>query len=83
MGTPEYLELFAQSGSMEVCVRFEGHEGYMPALRMSARDVAALVKPDGSGFHRRMCFDGWEFAIRQYEIDPANGRLTLVATPLT
>lgn len=78
---PEYLSLFSQTGDVNVCVRFEGHDGYMPERWMSAQEVVALVAPDGAGFHQRMTFDEWEFIITRYEIDPVQRRLTIVARP--
>ncbi len=83
MNVPEYLLLFTQSATVDVHIRFEGHDGHMPSRKMDARAIASLVTPDGTGFHRRMTFDDWECAVSRYEIDPINGSLTIVAKPLS
>lgn len=83
MKVPEYLFLFSQSGSVDVRVRFEGHDGHMPDRKMNPDEIAALVADGGRDFYKRMTFDGWEFSVSKYEIDPVRLRLTIFAKPLT
>jgi hypothetical protein len=46
---------------------------------MSPQEISGLISKNGTGFHTRMTFDDWPFAICKYEIDPENNQLTIVA----
>ena len=82
MKMPEYLLLFSQSGSVDVRVRLEGHDGCMPGRKMSPSEIATLVADNGATFHQRMTFDDRECSVSKYEIDPVNNQLTIFARPI-
>ena len=79
MNLPEYLVLFSNEGSIDVHVQFEEHEGSVAPRKMSPQEISALISNDGTGFHTRMTFDDWLFAICKYEIDPTKNQLIIVA----
>lgn len=79
MKLPEYHVLFPNQGPVDVLVKFEDHDGTVPPRKMSPQEISGLISKNGTGFHTRMTFDDWPFAICKYEIDPKNNQLTIVA----
>lgn len=79
MNLPEYIELFPGDGDIDVQVKFEGHDGYMPSRKMKPNEISALIAQDGMGFHTHMSFDEWKFEISKYEIHPSDKTLTIFA----
>lgn len=57
MNLPEYIELFPGDGGIDVQVKFEDHDGYMPSRKMKPNEIATLISQDGMSFHTHMSFD--------------------------
>jgi hypothetical protein len=79
MTLPEYLVLFSNEGPVNVDVNFEEHDGSISNRKMRPNEIAALISTNGKGFHSKMTFDDWPFAVTKYEIDPARNQLTIFA----
>ena len=78
MEAPELLLLFSDSGPATVRVKLRGDQGRIGDRAMEPTEIAALVTPDGRGFHRYLQVDGYAVKVIRYEVDPQQSRLTVV-----
>ncbi len=79
MDYPEYLEIFSDSGGIDVEVRFKGFSGMIRKTKMYPDDLIKLIDRNTGDFFTAMQFDGHLLDVDTYQIDPIKNKLTIVA----